>query len=269
MDHEPGADTPGQDPESSESPEAPPRVPPYIAPPAAWGEPAPTPEPAPFADTPIPASELRDPGTDRGDLRDRCGGRDRLASARRAGDARAGRQRTAAALVGVEHRGPPTGCRRCRGRVGRRRHRRCICAEAQRWHAIRARRRHRRRDDRRARRRWTRSSPSTTTRSHAKSRASSASSDSTARPANSIAVEPGDIRSILEHARPAVVRIDVEANGAAATGTGFIVDAERRHRHQRARRRRLQDEVIVHLADGECPHRRRPRRGRRGSTSQS
>ena len=61
MDHEPGADTPGQDPESSESPEAPPRVPPYIAPPAAWGEPTPTPEPAPFADTPIPASELRDP----------------------------------------------------------------------------------------------------------------------------------------------------------------------------------------------------------------
>ena len=88
-----------------------------------------------------------------------------------------------------------------------------------------------------------------TTRSRAKSRASSASSDSTARPANSIAVEPGDIRSILEHARPAVVRIDVEANGAAATGTGFIVDASgiivtNAHVVEG------QDEVMVHLADG-------------------
>jgi S1-C subfamily serine protease len=38
-------------------------------------------------------------------------------------------------------------------------------------------------------------------------------------------VQPGNIRSILDAARPAVVRIDVGgANGAEATGTGFIVD---------------------------------------------
>ena len=44
-------------------------------------------------------------------------------------------------------------------------------------------------------------------------RTQSAVSDSSARPANVI-VKPGDIRSILDAARPAVVRIDVEARTA-------------------------------------------------------
>ena len=39
-------------------------------------------------------------------------------------------------------------------------------------------------------------------------------------------MQPGDIRSILSAARPAVVRIDVGNNGQTqATGTGFIVDS--------------------------------------------
>ena len=45
------------------------------------------------------------------------------------------------------------------------------------------------------------------------------------RPATQI-VQPGNIRSILDAARPAVVRIDVgNADGPQATGTGFIVDS--------------------------------------------
>jgi S1-C subfamily serine protease len=53
----------------------------------------------------------------------------------------------------------------------------------------------------------------------------SATTEEPARPASQL-VQPGDIRSILSSARPAVVRIDVGNNGQTeATGTGFIVDS--------------------------------------------
>jgi S1-C subfamily serine protease len=53
----------------------------------------------------------------------------------------------------------------------------------------------------------------------------SATTEEPARPATQL-VQPGDIRSILSAARPAVVRIDVGNNGQTqATGTGFIVDS--------------------------------------------
>ena len=53
----------------------------------------------------------------------------------------------------------------------------------------------------------------------------SATTEEPARPASQL-VQPGDIRSILSAARPAVVRIDVGNNGQTqATGTGFIVDS--------------------------------------------
>ena len=53
----------------------------------------------------------------------------------------------------------------------------------------------------------------------------SATTAEPARPASQL-VQPGDIRSILSAARPAVVRIDVGNNGQVeATGTGFIVDS--------------------------------------------
>ncbi len=50
--------------------------------------------------------------------------------------------------------------------------------------------------------------------------------DDTARPASQ-PVEPGDIRSILSAARPAVVRIDVGGSNSVTqgTGTGFIIDS--------------------------------------------
>lgn len=62
--------------------------------------------------------------------------------------------------------------------------------------------------------------------------------------------QPGDIRSILEAARPAVVRVDVRGDGfGGGTGTGFIVDAggvivTNAHVVGNAR------SVVVHLADG-------------------
>ncbi len=53
----------------------------------------------------------------------------------------------------------------------------------------------------------------------------SATTEEPARPVSQL-VQPGDIRSILSAARPAVVRIDVGNNGQTqATGTGFIVDS--------------------------------------------
>ncbi|MGH8978677.1 MAG: trypsin-like peptidase domain-containing protein, partial [Acidimicrobiia bacterium] len=70
-----------------------------------------------------------------------------------------------------------------------------------------------------------------------------------ARPATVI-VEPGDIRSILEAARPAVVRIDVGGpNGVEGTGTGFVIDSSgvivtNAHVVDGS------DTVMVHLADG-------------------
>jgi S1-C subfamily serine protease len=70
------------------------------------------------------------------------------------------------------------------------------------------------------------------------------------RPATQV-VEPGNIRSILDAARPAVVRIDVDApNGAQGTGTGFIVDPNgvivtNAHVVQSA------DSVTVHLPNGD------------------
>ena len=50
--------------------------------------------------------------------------------------------------------------------------------------------------------------------------------DDSARPASQ-PVEPGDIRSILSAARPAVVRIDVGGSNSVTqgTGTGFIIDS--------------------------------------------
>ena len=149
MDHEPGADAPGTDPESADTPEAPPRVPPYIAPPAAWGEPAapaaPTSTPAaptPHAERARPArvpavvDELRD-RRHVPDLRERV---HRLASPGRARDAGAREQRTAAPLVGVEHRGASAGGVRRDGRDrrgdGRCRQRRSAAAAcAPRWSA--------------------------------------------------------------------------------------------------------------------------------------
>jgi S1-C subfamily serine protease len=74
--------------------------------------------------------------------------------------------------------------------------------------------------------------------------------EGTARPATQVA-EPGDIRSILDAARPAVVRIDVGGSGGLqGTGTGFIVDASgvivtNAHVVEGF------DSVTVHLADGD------------------
>jgi putative serine protease PepD len=80
-------------------------------------------------------------------------------------------------------------------------------------------------------------------------RTQSEATDGSARPANVI-VEPGDIRSILDAARPAVVRIDVGGpNGVEGTGTGFIVDSSGvivTNAHVVAD----SDTVMVHLADG-------------------
>jgi serine protease Do len=58
----------------------------------------------------------------------------------------------------------------------------------------------------------------------------SAPTDAVARPSTALA-KPGDIRSILAHVEPAVVRIDVTANPDAidsqsGTGTGFIVSSD-------------------------------------------
>jgi S1-C subfamily serine protease len=74
-------------------------------------------------------------------------------------------------------------------------------------------------------------------------------SDDDARPATVI-VEPGDIRSILEAARPAVVRIDVGGpGGLEGTGTGFVIDSSgvivtNAHVVDGS------NTVMVHLADG-------------------
>jgi S1-C subfamily serine protease len=74
--------------------------------------------------------------------------------------------------------------------------------------------------------------------------------DGTARPAT-VVVEPGDIRSILDAARPAVVSIDVGGRGELqGTGTGFIVAADgiivtNAHVVDGF------DDVTVHLADGD------------------
>jgi putative serine protease PepD len=80
-------------------------------------------------------------------------------------------------------------------------------------------------------------------------RSQNEASDSSARPANVI-VEPGDIRSILEAARPAVVRIDVGGpGGVEGTGTGFIIDSSGvivTNAHVVDGN----DTVQVHLADG-------------------
>jgi putative serine protease PepD len=74
--------------------------------------------------------------------------------------------------------------------------------------------------------------------------------DDSARPAT-VVVEPGDIRSILEAARPAVVSIDVGGAGQLqGTGTGFIVDSSGvivTNAHVVSDF----DEVTVHLANGD------------------
>jgi S1-C subfamily serine protease len=78
----------------------------------------------------------------------------------------------------------------------------------------------------------------------------SAANDVATRPATVI-VQPGDISSILDAARPAVVRIDVTtADGAGGTGTGFIIDSDGTivtNAHVVGD----SDEVTVHLADGD------------------
>jgi len=245
MDHEPGADAPGTDPESADTPEAPPRVPPYIAPPAAWGEPAapasPPSEPAPPASPPswtssategtyptyenastdslppaepvmpAPASNEPPPPSWAWSTEARqpaASGATTATGATMAGAAapkRSGGMRTAV-VGGIA--GALVGALVAGG---------LLVAF----------------DDNPA--------PQPV-------RTQSAVSDSSARPANVI-VKPGDIRSILDAARPAVVRIDVSANGGEATGTGFIVDPSgvivtNAHVVEG------QDQVMVHLADG-------------------
>ena len=271
MDHEPGADAPGPDPESADTPEAPPRVPPFIAPPAAWGEPhrrRPSPPTARRHRRSPPRPSRRRARAPRPKAPTRPMRRvDRLASPGRAGHAGARRQRTAAALVGVEHRGPPTGRRRCRSRVRRHRHRRCI--EPKRNGGMRSavvggiagaivgaliaggllvafdddpQPQHVRRQ-------------SAVERQHGAARERASSSPATSAASSSAA-------------RPAVVRIDVEAQRRRSNGYGLHRRRQRRHRHERARRRRSR------RSDG-APRRRRARSPAtssaptRGSTSRS
>ena len=79
----------------------------------------------------------------------------------------------------------------------------------------------------------------------------SAVNDTATRPATVI-VEPGDISSILDAARPAVVRIDVTGDDgiSGGTGTGFIIESDGiivTNAHVVGN----SDEVTVHLADGD------------------
>ena len=200
MDHEPGADAPGPDPESA-APEPPPRVPPSVAPPSEWPPIPPPPSPRrtsePSAPTSLEPTELSEPTPpDRADVR-------RVADpARDAGRERA--HRAAAAFVGVELRGSPTD----RG-LGGDRSRSGAHATPKRNGGMR----------------------SALVGGLAGAlvgaliagglvvafdddpepqpvRTQSEATDGSARPANVI-VRPGDIRSILDAARPAVVRIDV------------------------------------------------------------
>ena len=77
-----------------------------------------------------------------------------------------------------------------------------------------------------------------------------AADDATDEPRAPVVERPGDIGSILDAVRPAVVRIDVGGfGGREGTGTGFIVDASgvivtNAHVVGNA------DDVTVHLADG-------------------
>ena len=70
----------------------------------------------------------------------------------------------------------------------------------------------------------------------ARAHAVSAASDEPRGPRTQL-VKPGDIRSILDAARPAVVRIDVGERTATKRRVPASSSTRRRHRHERARRR--------------------------------
>jgi S1-C subfamily serine protease len=257
MDHEPGADAPGPDPESADTSEAPPRVPPFIAPPAAWGEPAapaaptstPTSTPATPSEPSPPASEppswtsSSTEGTYPTYVNEST---DSLPPVEPVMPAPASNEppppswawsteaRQPAAVGATAATGAATGGPGTPSRSGGMRSAVVGGIAGALVGALIAGGLLVAFDDD--------PQPQPV-------RTQSAVSDSSARPANVI-VKPGDIRSILDAARPAVVRIDVSgANGVEATGTGFIVDAggvivTNAHVVEG------QDQVMVHLADG-------------------